>query len=120
MNRSKEIGIRKVLGSKRKQLFWQFMAETTLITLFASILAYGVATVTLPVINQLLESEVQLSSGWQTPVFLGLVIVFVILLSGSYPGLVLSGFRRIQALRSNITHKKIDGFSLHRVLVDGQ
>ncbi len=122
ITRAKEIGVRKVLGSNRKQLFWQFIAETAIITVFAMTIAYGIAFVALPAINQLLETEVQLRlfGSWQLPLFLVSAAIFVVFLSGSYPGLVLAGFKPVQALRSKITQREIGGFSLRRVLVIGQ
>ncbi|MEH6304588.1 ABC transporter permease [Olivibacter sp. CPCC 100613] len=122
INRAKEIGIRKVLGSRQKQLFWQFISETALITLMSALLAYGFASLLLPSINSIFQSEVRLNllSSWQMPLFLTGLIVFVIFLSGFYPGLVLGGFKPIQALRSKITQREVGGFALRRSLVVGQ
>ena len=61
LGRSKEIGVRKVLGSRRKQLFWQFIAETSLITLLALVLAFSLAQLALPYVNQLFDIRLQIN-----------------------------------------------------------
>jgi putative ABC transport system permease protein len=119
VNRSKEVGIRKVLGSNRNLLVLQFISETLIITLLAVVLAIGIAEITLPVLNALLE--IQLSGNFITdPVlllFLLGVIISVTLLSGFYPALVLSGFNPIEALKNKIKAGRSSGISLRRVLV---
>jgi predicted permease len=119
LQRSKEVGIRKVLGSLRGQLFWQFIAETTLITLLAGLLAYGVAVASLPSLNNLTHSQmtIRLFASWSLPLFIVLVLALVIFFSGSYPGLILSRFQPIEALKSKLSQAHIGGFSLRRVLV---
>jgi ABC-type antimicrobial peptide transport system permease subunit len=119
LNRSKEVGIRKVLGSLRQQLFWQFIAETTLITVFALVLACTMAWLSLPALNKLLESRMELNlfSDWRLPSFLLLLSTIVVFLSGSYPGLILARFQPVLALKSRLSQAHIGGFSLRRVLV---
>lgn len=119
LQRSKEVGIRKVLGGLRSQLFWQFMAETTLITTFALLLAYGIAWLALPALNQLLNTRMALHlfSDWKLPVFLLLLSVLVIFLSGSYPALVLARFQPALALKNKLSQAHVGGFSLRRILV---
>ncbi|MFT3934356.1 MAG: ABC transporter permease [Chitinophagaceae bacterium] len=119
LNRSKEVGIRKVLGSRRTQLFWQFIAETTLITLFSVLLAYAFAQLGLPFINDLFKTSLRINPFVNISLLLYTIIiaVSVVFLSGSYPGLVLSGFQPIAALKGKLSQSNIGGFSLRRILV---
>ncbi|SDP70112.1 duplicated orphan permease [Mucilaginibacter sp. OK268] len=116
LNRAKEIGVRKVLGSLPRQLFWQFIAETTLITLVAVIVAVALSFIALPVINNLFHSQMAFELS-QLAVFIVLISILVVFLSGSYPGLVLARFQPILALKSKLSQEHVGGFSLRRILV---
>lgn len=119
VNRAKEVGIRKVLGGLKSQLFWQFIAETALITFFALLVAYGLAWLGLPWLNSLFQTKLSINP-FNNPLLLFFSVVVALLvtfLSGSYPGLVLSGFQPIAALKGKLTQKNLGGFSLRRVLV---
>ncbi|MDN3581789.1 ABC transporter permease [Mucilaginibacter flavus] len=122
VNRSKEVGVRKVLGSNRYQLIMQFISETLIITLFAVMLASVIALIALPMLNKLLE--VQLSADFllnpTVVLFLVAVIIGVTFLAGFYPALVLSGFNPIVALRNKVNAGRSSGISLRRVLVVAQ
>ncbi len=119
VNRSKEVGIRKVLGSNRSQLVLQFISETLIITFFAVVLASVISLITLPMLNDLLE--IRLSGSFLlNPIvilFLAAVIVGVTFLAGFYPALVLSGFNPIEALKNKIKAGRSSGISLRSVLV---
>lgn len=119
VNRSKEVGIRKVLGSLRFQLFWQFIAETALITFFAVLMAYGLATLGLPYLNALFKTSLSINpfASISLLIFTGVVALLVTFLSGAYPGMVLSGFQPIAALKGKLSQKSIGGISLRRILV---
>jgi len=122
INRSKEVGIRKVLGSNRYQLVLQFISETLIITLFAITLASAISLITLPMLNGLLEIHLSRSFLFDPLVILFLigVVLGVTLLAGFYPALVLSGFNPIEALKNKIKAGHSSGISLRRVLVVAQ
>lgn len=119
VKRSKEVGIRKSLGSTRGQLTLQFLGETTMVTMFAMLLALGLTQMALSLLNPYLELPLALNfSGdvllW---VFVGGVTAVVALLSGLYPSLVLSAFRPALALKNQIANRSSSGFNLRRSLV---
>jgi putative ABC transport system permease protein len=119
LNRSKEVGIRKVLGSLKLQLFGQFIAETSLLTVFSLLIAYGISLIALPHLNNLLNARMDLHifKDWKFPLFLTSISLLVIFLSGSYPGLVLARFQPALALKSKLSQAHIGGFSLRRILI---
>lgn len=119
INRSKEVGIRKVLGSGRKQLILQFISETFIITLISVGLGIGLSEAVLPSLNNLLEVQLNANFLASTDIILFLiaVIVGVTLLSGLYPAVVLSGFNPIAALKNKISSAKSGGVTLRRSLV---
>jgi putative ABC transport system permease protein len=119
VNRSKEVGVRKVLGSNRSQLAFQFLGETALITVAAVVIAIIVAESALPFLNKLLEVKMTMNFIFN-PLLIFFVLAVAILitfLSGLYPAIILSGFNPITALKSKITSKMIGGISLRRALV---
>lgn len=118
VHRSKEVGVRKVLGSNRWQLAIQFLSETALLTAFSLIAAIGISYLALPFLNTLLETSMQLNIlSANFLLFLLLVFISVTFLSGIYPAIILSGFNPIVALKTKITSKMIGGISLRRALV---
>jgi hypothetical protein len=118
VNRSKEIGIRKVLGSNRWKLFWQMMGETGIIVFVALILAGIIADVCLPFIKHIDSIDEPLNIfTTRTLVFVGMTGIVVTFFSGLYPSLVMSGFSPMSALKNKITSATIGGISLRRGLV---
>ncbi len=117
--RSKEIGIRKVLGSFKKQLFWQFLSETFLISVCAIVLGMVMAILFLPAFNALFEIQLTLENliSFRFFGFLLLLLVLVSFLSGSYPGLLLSRIVPILALKGKLNHNDTGGTSTRKVLV---
>jgi len=103
--RSKEVGVRKVLGSQRSSLMFQFLTESTLTSFFALLLAVGIALVLLPFLNQLSEKHITLKAAylvWLVP-FLVITATVIGLLAGSYPAFFLSGFEPVKVLKGKLT-----------------
>jgi putative ABC transport system permease protein len=121
VGRSKEVGIRKVMGSTRKQLIAQVIGETTMVILFSVILAVAMAKIALPYLKNIAsvpDDIALLNTG--TVLFLVITLVAVVLLSGIYPALVISGFKPVAALKNKITAASIGGIPLRRALVVAQ
>jgi len=106
VHRAKEVGVRKVLGSHKKQLILQFMVESFIIVNFAFILSLAAAEMLNPLFEQLLNKTIGFSY-FENPSFF-LIIILTILsltfLSGLYPAFVLSSFRPVQVLKGKFTH----------------
>ncbi|HTB24233.1 MAG TPA: ABC transporter permease [Puia sp.] len=117
VNRSKEVGIRKVLGSSKNQLIIQFLSETFLITLGSVVIAIMFAFIALPVLNNLLQISLGIQFGFSLIAFLFSIIIIVTFLSGFYPAIVLSGFNPIKVLKSKFTSNTSGGLSMRKVLV---
>src|SRR6185436_139357 len=118
VGRSKEVGIRKVLGSNKSQLFRQLLGETFIVVTLAVILASIIAVICLPYIKHIASIQERLYLfNTSTVLFVVLIMIVVTLLAGTYPSLVLSGFKPALALKNKITSASIGGISLRRGLV---
>ena len=121
VGRSKEIGIRKVLGGYRWQLFRQVMSETVMIVIVSVLLAIGIAALCLPFIKHIASIQEPLDFfNWPTILFLSGTIVLVTLFAGLYPAMILSGFNPVLALKNKITSATVGGISIRRGLVISQ
>lgn len=116
--RGKEIGVRKVLGSNRLQLFFQIIGETAFIVGLAVVISMILAIIFLPYIKEIaiIQDDITLFN-FQTILFLAVLTLAVILLAGIYPATVLSGFKPVEALKNKINATTVGGISLRRGLV---
>lgn len=111
-NRAKEVGVRKVLGSARKNLVIQFLTESIIITLVAAIISVFVAWAFLGMFNNLAGKELTITTqiiGWLLPM-MAIFVIVVGCLAGSYPALYLSAFQPIQVLKGKIAAGFKGGF----------
>lgn len=122
LNRAKEVGVRKTMGSTRSQLFWQFMSETGLIVLLSTATGLALAVAGLPFLNAQTDHNLRMDFGRDLPLygFLAALMLLVAFLSGAYPGLALSGFRPAESLKGPVDARQAGGFSLRRLLVGTQ
>ncbi|HEY6899057.1 MAG TPA: ABC transporter permease, partial [Puia sp.] len=101
--RAREVGVRKVMGSLRRDLIVQFLTESMLITLAAAFLALVLVQLVLPAFNILTKSRIDIP--WGNPVFWGVMALYVLvtgLLAGSRPAFYLSGFQPVKVLKAAI------------------
>jgi len=104
-NRAREVGVRKVLGSLRRNLIGQFLTESLLISFIALALAIGFACLILPYFKELAQKQIQMSALFQPAMLLSLLVLMLVVgfLAGSYPAFVLSAFKPIEVLKGNFT-----------------
>lgn len=103
IQRAKEIGLRKVVGSYRSGLIRQFLSESVFYSILAVLMAAGIAWLALPIFNQVAEKSLTLPwlSYWFIPSLL-LAAIVVGLISGIYPAFYLSRFSPVEALKGRM------------------
>jgi ABC-type antimicrobial peptide transport system permease subunit len=98
--RAKEVGIRKAIGSMRRQLISQFLSESLMISFLALLFAISLVQLSTSFFNSI--SDKSMSIPWATPLFWLITIGFTFItgiISGSYPAFYLSGFKPIKVLK---------------------
>ena len=100
LKRAKEIGVRKVIGGARRQLIFQFLGESFLLSFFSFAFAILLVTVLLPVFNSLSNKALAFSYLLSAKLIVIYILLFITtsLLAGFYPAWVLSGFKPVQTL----------------------
>ncbi|PSR55076.1 hypothetical protein AHMF7605_16985 [Adhaeribacter arboris] len=100
-NRSKEVGVRKVIGASRSQLIRQFLSESLILSGLALVLAIAIVYLALNLFNQLSGKYIQINFLSNPSLWLGLLSLtfFAGIVAGLYPAFYLSGFRPVQVLK---------------------
>lgn len=116
--RSREVGVRKVLGAERSFLIWQFLGESLIMALVAFLFALLLTFLFLPVFEELSGREIILSfqqHGFLPGIYLALAI-FTGFVAGSYPAFYLSSFKPVQVLKGRFS-SSLSVVSLRKGLV---
>lgn len=101
MERAKEVGVRKVMGSLQTHLIFQFLTESFIISLLSLTLAVCLTLLALPFFNELSETVLRLEFNLATLLLFFAATIFISLVAGIYPAFVLSSFRPVSVLKGN-------------------
>jgi putative ABC transport system permease protein len=118
--RAKEIGTRKVLGSSPASIFIQFISETSYIVVFAALLSFVMVILAIPVLNNWLQTQLSFSlfTDYRLAGFIVAVLTIIILAAGSYPALILSRFKPVNALKNQVGGQtQIAGFTRKGLII---
>ncbi|MEX0721207.1 MAG: FtsX-like permease family protein [Balneolaceae bacterium] len=121
MERSREVGLRKALGSYREQLFYQFVGESFFISFIAIIVGVSLVVLSLPFFNELVDKQLTFSllQNWFILPALALLTVVVGFFAGFYPALYLSSYKPVEVLKGTMS-KGGNGIAFRKGLVTFQ
>lgn len=100
--RAKEVGIKKAVGAEKSSLVWQYMSESTIITLLSVIVAFVLLVLFLTEFNRITDKQMELVFSPFLLLSILMIALFTGLVSGSYPALYLSSFKAITVLKSDV------------------
>jgi len=103
VERAREVGVRKVIGAGKMQLFWQFIGESAIICFISTAISLVAAVALLPEFNQLTEKQLTVGSIFSAQFIVGLLVIIgsVSLLAGCYPAFILSNFQPVKVLKGS-------------------
>lgn len=118
VQRAKEIGVRKTIGSTRQQLIGQFLTETLVLTVAATLLSALIAYYLLQLFSNFITPEITYSMLFTREVFIfiTLLIVVITVASGLYPAIMLSSFKPVHVLKGHDVNGKSRGTYLRKTL----
>lgn len=119
VGRSREVGIRKVIGSTRSELLLQFFTETIALCVLALLLACIITEAVLPALAGLFNAQLTFNF-WRSPallLFMLALVLFVGVMAGFYPALILSRFNPALALKNKLSMGSTGGIALRKILV---
>jgi putative ABC transport system permease protein len=116
--RAKEVGVRKVIGAGKNDLFRQFLGESLLVSLLAVAVSLPLLIVALPYLNQVTQADIRLSflADYRVWMMLTGLVLLTGLLAGSYPAFYLSAFKAIRVIKGNFSNQ-VSAAGIRRGLV---
>lgn len=117
--RSKEVGVRKVLGVSQVQVFWLFIQETALLTIMAGTISVLVARLFAPMLSLWIGVNVRVNifGDPQLLVFCAALLLFVVVMAGVYPAFIVSNFNPVKAIKGLLRENNRSFFSVRKGLV---
>ena len=118
IQRSKEIGVRKVLGSSRRWIVMQFLAETAVFSFFAGCIGVSLTEPILHLLSSYIPAGLTFSFfDYRNIIFLLVLMIMTSILAGIYPGIVLSRYLPVKSLRGTAVQGRTGKFNLRKGLI---